>query len=447
MPVSEMVLGDTRLTGLVQQCQGGTRVEFDWLQQLRGEATERLQAARLPTRRDEEWRFTDLSPLLAHEFQALERTDVDPEAIAAMLPEPEAGGRRLVFVNGIYAEQLSDAGALPEGVFAGSLADLDADRRQRLPQFLNRHERGSVFADLNAAGLRDAAVVWVDANIAAGPVYLLFLTVPGVHPGFAQPRAIAILERSAELTLVEQYGTPEAGAPYLTNGVTELWLGANARLDHARCQFDAAEGGFHIGRTAVTQARDSHYQCYAIGLGAEFSRHDLDVYVAAEQCDTRLNGLTLVDGARLADTHSSIRFQAPHCTSDQLHKCIVGDRARAVFNGKVFVPQVAQQTNAAQLNRNLLLSPRAHVDTKPQLQITADDVKCAHGATVSQLEADELFYLQSRGLTETEARELLVDAFAAEVLKRIRLEPLRARLFARISARLSARPELSRPQS
>ena len=176
------------------------------------------------------------------------------------------------------------------------------------------------------------------------------------------------------------------------------------------------------------QARDSRYTCNAIALGGQISRHNLEVWQQGEQTETYLNGLTIAGESQLSDTHSVIDLSKPHGTTDQLHKCIIGDRAHGVFNGKVFVPKAAQLTNAAQLNRNLLLSPKARINTKPELQITADNVKCSHGATVSQLEEDEVFYLRSRGLTEEDARHLLIDAFAAEIIDRVPVESLRTKL-------------------
>jgi Fe-S cluster assembly protein SufD len=216
-------------------------------------------------------------------------------------------------------------------------------------------------------------------------------------------------------------------APYFTNAVTEIWVQDNAQVKHNRIQQES-ENGFHIAKNAIAQARDSRYTCNEINLGGKLYRNNLDIFQTGEQTTTHLNGLVAISGEQVSDTHSAIFLTKPHGTTDQLHKCIIDGSAHAVFNGKVFVPKAAQLTNAAQLNRNLLLSPRARVNTKPELQITADNVKCSHGATVSQLEADEVFYLRSRGLTEADSRRLLVDAFAAEILECISIESLRQTL-------------------
>jgi Fe-S cluster assembly protein SufD len=262
------------------------------------------------------------------------------------------------------------------------------------------------------------------------PIHLVFISVVGETATISQPRCLVVAEGGSQVTLVEEY-TNRRGAEsaeeegvYFTNAVTEVWVGDNAEVSHTRVEQEGAEA-FHIGKTAIAQSRDSRYTCHAITLGAKLSRHNLEILQTGEQTQTTLNGLTIISGKQLSDTHSAIALNYPHGTSDQLHKCIVGDRAHAVFNGKILVPKAAQLTNASQLNRNLLLSSKARVDTKPQLEITADNVKCAHGATVSQLEDDEIFYLQSRGIDENDARKLLINAFAAEVINQIPVPSLR----------------------
>jgi Fe-S cluster assembly protein SufD len=240
-----------------------------------------------------------------------------------------------------------------------------------------------------------------------------------------------VAEAGSSVELVEEYKrhgcTQAAEGVYFTNAVTEIVLEENAQVNHTRLEEESKEA-FHIGKSAIAQARYSRYTCNAISLGAKLSRHHLEVFQTGEGTETTLNGLVLISGEQLADTHSAIALNHPNGTTNQLHKCIIDNRAHAVFNGKVFVPRAAQMTNASQLNRNLLLSPKARVDTKPQLEITADQVKCAHGATVSQLEADDIFYLQSRGINEASARELLLDAFAAEILDRLPIASVQQKL-------------------
>jgi Fe-S cluster assembly protein SufD len=258
------------------------------------------------------------------------------------------------------------------------------------------------------------------------PIHLLFISTTAEKATISHPRALVVVESGSSLTLLEQYVSLGEGT-YFTNPVTEIWIAANAEVNHTRLQQDS-QNAFHIGKTAVSQARDSRYTCNAISYGAQLSRHHLEVYQTGEQTETTLNGLTMIGGDQVADTHSLISLTKPHGTSSQVHKCIVDDRAHAIFNGKIFVPKPAQLTNAGQLSRNLLLSPKARVDTKPQLEITADNVKCSHGATVSQLESDEVFYLQSRGIDADTARRLLTSAFAYEVIREISFPSLRESL-------------------
>ncbi|MBN3942655.1 MAG: Fe-S cluster assembly protein SufD [Nostoc sp.] len=413
---------DTYLTELLNQVTA-PKTE-GWLQELREGAASWVRHSTIPTTREEEWRFTDLSSLRKLQF------NVETVNYASLEFDilPEAANSRLVFVNGVYAPELSAVSDLPSGIVVSNLAGLPAVEQQAVQQYLAQAEGAQeVFTALNTAGITDAAVVWVKKNVVVEtPIHLVFISVGGETATISQPRCLVVAEAGSQVTLVEEY-TNRRGAEkgvYLTNAVTEVWVGDNAEVSHTRVEQEGAEA-FHIGKTAIAQARDSRYTCHAITLGAKLSRHNLEILQTGEQTQTSLNGLTIISGKQLADTHSAIALNYPHGTSDQLHKCIVGDRAHAVFNGKVFVPKPAQLTNAAQLNRNLLLSSKARVDTKPQLEITADNVKCAHGATVSQLEDDEIFYLQSRGIDENDARKLLINAFAAEVINQIPVPSLR----------------------
>lgn len=424
---------DAVLSALLQQCQS-QKVQvlepemLSWLQELRDRSAELVHLYTLPTTRDEEWRFTDLSALRQVKFTNVETLRATSPTDIASLKLPEAANSRVVFVNGIYAPELSAVTDLPDGVVASNLASLPVEKRSQLQDYLAQIPGSQeVFTALNTAGIVDVAVVWVDKNVVIDtPIHLLFVTT-GDEPVVSQPRCLVVAESGSQVTVVEEYTHQKEESVYFSNAVTEIWVEENAGVEHTRVERESL-GAFHIGKTVVSQARDSRYACHAISLGGKLSRHNLEVLQAGEQTDTTLHGLTVVAGSQVGDTHSAIALNYPYGTSNQLHKCIVADRAHAVFNGKVFVPKPAQLTNAAQLNRNLLLSPRARVDTKPQLEITADNVKCSHGATVSQLEDDEVFYLQSRGLNADDARNLLVNAFAAEIINQLPLESLRASL-------------------
>lgn len=428
---------DAYLTALLARCQGLDLQLIDpettaIVKEIRDRASLWVKTLTLPTKHDEEWRFTDLSPLLQIDFQVPDVKAGLPDVAVDELALPEAP-IRLVFVNGVYAPGLSAITELPEGLVVSNLAQLPIPYRTQVGKYLAQQQGSAeVFTALNTASLTDAAVVWVAKNtVVETPIHLVFLAVGGGVATIIQPRCLVVAQSGSSVMLVEEYtNRPDAeGAKgiYFTNAVTEIVLEENAQVNHTRVEREG-KAAFHSGKSAIAQARDSRYTCHAISVGSKLSRHNLDVLQAGEQTETTLNGLTMIAGEQLADTHSVMAYTKPYGSSNQLHKCIVSDKARAVFNGKVFVPQAAQLTDARQLNRNLLLSPKARVDTKPQLEITADNVKCSHGATVSQLEADEVFYLQSRGLNETDARNLLIDAFAAEIIHQLPAASLRTQL-------------------
>jgi Fe-S cluster assembly protein SufD len=413
--------------------------DVTWLSGLRDRAFSSLASLKLPSTRDEEWRFTDLDPLLKAQFAPaaadLTLADID----SYLLPDTA----RLVFVNGVFAPTLSATAALPDGVFVGSLAQAlsDAARsRQLQTQLANLPGESEVFTALNTASFIDAAVVLVPKNVeVATRVHVLFVST--ANNTVSHPRLLVTAAAHSRISLIEDYVVVGEDS-YFANAVTEVAIAENADVIHTRVQRDGA-AAIHIGKTAVTQARDSRYTCNAICLGAQLTRHHLEIYQRGEQTQTTLNGLTFIRDQQVSDTHSAIALTAPYGTTRQLHKCIVDDRAHAVFNGKVFVPQAAQQTDAGQLHRTLLLSPKSRVDTKPQLEIVADNVKCTHGAAVGQLSADELFYLQSRGIDLNNARSLLIYAFAYEILEHIAIDALRAALIRWVMAQSALSTRLS----
>ncbi|MBW4672133.1 MAG: Fe-S cluster assembly protein SufD [Cyanomargarita calcarea GSE-NOS-MK-12-04C] len=415
---------DDFLTGLLNLVSATKSI--GWLQNVRDSAANFVRQSTLPTTRDEEWRFTDLSGLRQVQFNNVETsyvTSLQPDVLV------EAVNSRLVFVNGVYAPELSSVAGLPDGVVTASLAGLPANSFDLVKNYLAQSEGGhEVFTALNTAGMSDAAVVWVPKNVVVEtPIHLVFVAA-GDTATISQPRCLVVAETGSQVTLIEEFNNRRsAEGVYFTNAVTEIWVGENAQVSHTVLDRSGAEA-FHVGKTAVSQARSSRYICNAVVFGGKLSRHNLEITQTGEQTETTLNGLTMIADKQVADTHSAIALNYPHGVSKQLQKNIVGDRAHVVFNGKVFVPKPAQLTDASQLNRNLLLSSKARVDTKPQLEITADNVKCAHGATVSQLEDDEIFYLQSRGIDENDARNLLINAFASEIINKIPILSLRETL-------------------
>ena len=317
-----------------------------------------------------------------------------------------------------------------------TFGNLDVLPSEVVQEYLAQSEgTRDVFTALNTAALNDVAVVWVSKNVVVEtPIHLLFVSVAGESATISQPRVLVVAESNSQVSLIEEYiASSQNEAVYFTNSVTEIWVNENAQVSHNRVVREG-EAAFHVGKTAVTQARYSRYSCNAVTVGGRISRHNLEILQTGEQTETTLNGLTVIADNQLADTHSALSLNHPHGVSKQLHKCIIGDRAHGVFNGKIFVPKPAQLTNASQLNRNLLLSSKSRIDTKPQLEITADNVKCAHGATVSQLEDDQIFYLQSRGIDENNARKLLVNGFAMEVINFIPVPSLRESLLKTVTS-------------
>lgn len=399
--------------------------DSDWLKALRAEAVERVGVLRLPTTRDEEWRFTDLTLLTKQAFEPVRQPTTLGGADLAPFHIDEAT-TRLVFVDGVYAPALSSSGETA-GVRVGRLADMAAGDADVVRAQFAHHVKfqDNVFAALNTAFAHDGAVVVLPRDTAAtAPIHLLFVATQ--KSVASHPRCLIVAEAGSKATIVEDYVAlqPEA---YFTNAVTELALGDNASVQHVRVQRESTQA-FHIANTAVSLARASRYLSVSVALGARISRHNVNATFTAEDAECTLDGIALIAGRQLADTHTCTDHATPHGMSRQLHKCIVGEAAHAVFNGKVIVRPGAQRTDSAQSSRNLLLTGRAHVDTKPELEIFADDVKCTHGATVGQLDENQVFYLKSRGLPEERARKLLTYAFGAEVIDRIPVVSLRERL-------------------
>jgi Fe-S cluster assembly protein SufD len=396
-----------------------------WLNRLRADALEHANALSAPTTRDEEWRFTDLSPLYKTHFQrpeapaSLNGLDIEQFAV------PEAGCR-LTFVDGQFVPELSVLTAAPGLIvkpLAAAVADQDLVAQEHLARYVDF--RAEPFAAVNTAWLQDGVLIHVtrDHEVAA-PVHVLFVST---RAGVASyPRVLLVAERGSHCTLIEDFVCVHDGA-YLINGVTEIAVADNAHVRHVRLQRESA-AAFHIATCGVRVSRDSHFASTSVTLGGRLSRFNLNVLQTGAGAHCQLDGLALIAGRQLADTHSVLDHAQPDGRSRQMHKCIAGGAAHAVFNGKIFVREGAQRTDSAQQSRNLLLTERAHVDTKPQLEIFADDVKCAHGATVGRLDAEQVFYLKSRGLTETTARELLTFAFAAEIVERIPVPSLVQRL-------------------
>ena len=410
-----------------------------WLSQRRREAIARFAELGLPTPRDEEWKYTPLAPITATTFDVgLESDGHEPseEAIAPFCVGASSWSR-LVFVNGRFSAKLSALRPLPGGVRVGSLGEaVITDAEVVRARLSTAGEPLAAFAALNAAFWQDGAFVDVpDGVTVEEPIHLLFVaTTPG-RARIDHPRNLIVLGRESRATVVESYVALGADT-YLTNAVTEHVIGPSGTLDHLEILLESGRA-FHVGATRVHQTRDSRFTSCAVTLGGRLARNEIHALLAAEGADCRLSGLYVVGGRQHVDTHTVIDHASPRATSRQLYKGILDGRARGVFNGRIIVRPGADGTDAHQANKNLLLSDEVEVDSKPQLEIFAADVKCGHGAADGQLPAEAIFYLKTRGLDEAAARALLTYGFAHEVLERIDVAPVRTWLEGLLTARLS----------
>ena len=398
-----------------------------WLRKARKAAMARFEALGFPTPRDEDWHYTSVAPIAEANFRVVgepggEVTSSDLEPFVFGHPE----WATLVFVNGRYAEGLSHTRGLPAGVRVLDLARALEEEGDLVERHLTQvaDDEARAFTALNGAFLRDGAFVHVSKEVESPlPVHLLFVTDAAGANSAAHVRNLIVADRHSKVTVLESY-VALGDARYFTNAVTEVSVGEGATVRHYKVQRES-ERAFHVGTAEVRQAKDSHYVSFSFATGAALSRTNVYTVLDGEGCGATLNGLYMVDGTQHVDHQTRIEHAQPNCFSREIYKGVLDGSSRAVFNGKVYVHPIAQKTDGKQSNNNLLLSERAHVDTKPQLEIFADDVKCTHGATVGRIDETALFYMKSRGIERETARHLLTYAFAADVLETIELEPVR----------------------
>lgn len=415
-----------------QQFGGATTEGAEWLRALRTGAMTAFDTHGFPTTRNEDWHFTSPAPIVEAAFApmmpalgTLTAADVEPFLV------PGTEWATLVFVNGRYAPQLSRVEHLPDGVRVMNLASALLEE----PTLVGAHlgslarydQQAFAFTALNTALLRDGAFLHVRQDtVVETPIHLVYLSDAGAEGGVSYPRNLIVVDRHAKATIIEQYGAT-GDARYFTNAVTEAVIADGATLTHYKVQREGRKA-FHVGHIEATQGRDSHFISFSFATGAALSRNNIYTHLAGAGCGATLNGLYMLDGEQICDHQTSIEHAEPNCYSRELYKGVLDDSSHGVFNGKVYVHPVAQKTDGKQTNNTLLLSPRARIDTKPQLEIFADDVKCTHGATIGQLDDRMAFYLKSRGVGAESARQLLTYAFAADVLETIELEPLKGEL-------------------
>jgi Fe-S cluster assembly protein SufD len=395
-----------------------------WLTARRREAIERFTELGLPTTRDEEYRFTNVGPIAATEFARAAETSVERSAIVEHL-YGHAVAAELVFVNGRFAAELSTREALGDGIFAGRLVDhLETAEAASVGAVAGGD---SAFTALNTALFEDGALVRLSKGaVLEKPINIVFVTTGAAQATVSYPRVLLVAGEHSQAQVIETH-VGLGGGVHFSCAVTEVVAAASSRLEHYRVQLERPDG-YHYCRLQLQAARSATFLSHAFSLGGAIVRNDLGAVLGGEGIDCTLNGLYLADGETLVDNHTTIDHAQPHCGSHEVYKGILGGRARGVFNGKIIVRQDAQKTDAKQTNKAMLLSGQAQINTKPQLEIFADDVKCTHGATVGQLDADAMFYLQARGIARADARALLIRAFAGDIVNRVRFEPLRERL-------------------
>jgi Fe-S cluster assembly protein SufD len=418
-----------------------------WLAGIRAAGITRFGASGFPTLQDEDWRFTNLAPLTRLPFRpVLAPTPgaLTAEALEAF-PLAQLETTRLVFVNGHYNPQLSTVGPQPPGVKIGSLAAALAHEASAVEPYLSQYARNdehSPLASLNAAFLQDGAFIHVPAGgVVERPVHLLYVTTASESGATTHPRNLIVAEARSRLTVIETYVSTVTSA-YFTNAVTEMVVGEEAVVEHCKFQ-EESPAAFHVSTLAAKLGRASNFISHSIATGARLARNNLRTELAGEGLEAILNGLYLTKDEQLADHHMIVDHARAHCASHEYFNGILDDKSKGVFHGRILVRPDAQKTDAKQTNKNLLLSDDATIDTKPQLEIYADDVKCTHGATVGQLNEESIFYLRARGIGAETARRMLIHAFAGEIIERVRHEPLRQALDKLVWERLEQNPHLA----
>ena len=401
-----------------------------WVEIVRESAMDRFESLGFPTVANEEWKYTNLAGLAKDSFRPSEAQSAITTADLSRFSFPETANSQIVLVNGLFRQDLSSTAEL-ESIVAVDLFSAIADARYNkivrsyLARNANYHDKS--MTALNTAFLQSGVFILIpkDTKLEA-PVQISFVVDPS-EPNIAVfPRVLVVAEENSSAKLIESFVALKDGT-YFSNAVVEVVVKQGARVEHCRLQQESLQA-FHIANTSVELGSASSYKSTAINLGSKLARHDISVVMDHEGAECWVDGLYVVGNDQHTDTHSVIDHKQPHCSSHQLYKGILDGNARAVFNGKVFVREGAQKTDALQTNKNLLLSPNARIDTKPQIEIYADDVKCAHGAAVGQLDQDQLFYLLARGINPELGKNLLTYGFAEEVIEKIGIESIRGEL-------------------
>jgi len=393
---------------------------------VRKEAISKFAELTFPTQKDEEWKYTNISSLQKHNFSpAAVKENVPSETINKFLFD-KMEHSLLVFVNGNFSPELSKLIDIPKGVIIGSLAEALKINNPVVKKHLGKYAENEnyFFTTLSSAFTKDGAFIYVpDGKVVEDPIHIIFITKSESEKILTQPRNLFVAGKNSQVTIIEHYVSDD-NSVYFTNSVTEIVADENAIVDHIKLQ-EESNNAFHIARMEVDQERSSNFSSHLISHGAEISRNDFNARFNDEGSECMLNGLFIIGNEQLFDAHTMIDHAKPHCNSHEHYKGILQDKSKGVFNGKVMVRQDAQKTNAFQQNNTILLSDDAVMNTKPQLEIFADDVKCSHGATIGKLNDEAKFYLKSRGIGEDAATAILIHAFASDVITSIKIPALR----------------------
>ncbi len=399
-----------------------------------------LKEARFPTRKDEDWKYTNVGPILKSPYQQGTATSID----ASLLNEytfDDLDTVKVVVVNGILDKSLSEMDQIPSGATLTSLKDvLQDETKSSVVNKLIQQKSGTdvnTFLPMNLAFSNHGYLIETEANaVVSKPFHFIYINTKGDESHFTHPQLFINTKKSSQVTVIESYHTPDIDASYFNNAANYIHVDQNAKVDHYKLQYES-KSAFQINNTIVTQARDSEYSNYTVDLGGKIVRNNLSTELLDSGTQTNYYGVYLGLDKQHIDNQTFIDHAMPHCQSNEMYKGILTDKARGVFNGKVLVRQDAQKTNAFQQNSSLVLSNDAVMDAKPQLEIYADDVKCSHGATIGQLDDNSIFYLKSRGLNDEAAKNLLQKAFIGEVVSEFKLEAIQSEVLRKVDEKLS----------
>lgn len=401
-----------------------------WVNELREQARNQFETLGFPSSKTEMWRFTTFQPIIRSTYNvAAADTGAEARRTREEFSFKDQAVVELVFVNGRFVKEWSTIGKLPYGAWVGSLADAVKEGRPEVKEHLAKYARTdeNPFVALNTGFLHEGAYVYIPKKTRVElPIHLLFISIPTGEPTVSHPRVLVVADEHSESTIVESYVGHGEGT-YFTNAVTEVVVGPHAIVDHSRLQQETTEA-FHLSTTQTFLDTHAQLISHAATIGGRITRNDVNVWMGGEYAEATLNGLVLINGTQFCDNHTLLRHEKANCPSHELYKYVLDDRAAGVFKGKIFVQQDAQKTDSKQNSKILLLSEDATINAQPALEIYADDVKCTHGSTTGPVDEDMVFYLRSRGVSMDAARHLLTYAFAADVTRRMKVEPVRRRL-------------------